>query len=133
MSSTFETKTFSLTIKSDPKAVYEFVANPENMPKWATAFCRSAKKEGSDWIITTDMGPAKVKFVDKNEYGILDHYVYPTPDLEVYVPMRVVPNKSGSEVLFTLFKLSFMNDEKFRTDIGLVERDLNTLKKVMES
>ncbi len=41
--------------------------------------------------------------------------------MEVVVPMRVVPNGSGSEVLFTLFQLPDVSDEKCAEDIGLVE------------
>jgi hypothetical protein len=63
----------------------------------------------------------------------LDHYVTPAPELEVYVPMRVLPNGSGSEVFFTLFRSTDMSDEKFAEDVGMVERDLKTLKNVLES
>jgi len=80
----------------------------------------------------TNLGPATVRFAEKNIYGILDHYVSPTPEVEVYVPMRVIPNQAGSEVLFTLYQLPFMNKEKFQADLSLVECDLNTLKRVME-
>ncbi|MGH8769947.1 MAG: hypothetical protein ACREV2_02020 [Burkholderiales bacterium] len=53
--------------------------------------------------------------------------------MEILNPMRVVPNGSGSEVMFTLFQLPDMPDEKFVTDAGWVERDLMMLKKVLES
>ena len=42
----------------------------------------------------------KVRFAEKNTFGVLDNYVSPTPEIEVYVPMRVLPNGSGSEVVF---------------------------------
>ena len=128
MKQTFESKTFSIQIAADPKTVYAFTSDPENLPKWATAFCKSIKYVDSDWIMETNLGPAKVKFAEKNAFGILDHYVNPNPDVEVYVPMRVVPNQYGSELIFTLFKLPFMDESKFKEDIELVERDLDTLK-----
>ncbi len=46
--------------------------------------------------------------------------------------MRVVPNGSGSEVLFTLFQLPDVSDEKYAEEIGLVEQDLKNLKSVLE-
>jgi len=73
-----------------------------------------------------------VRFVKNNDLGVLDHYVSPAPGAEVYVPMRVLPNGSGSDVLFTLFKLPGMSDEKYAEDAGLVTRDLETLKRVLE-
>ena len=54
------------------------------------------------------------------------------PGVEVYVPMRVVRNGSGSEVIFTAFRLPDMTDEKYAEDLGSVEKDLSTLKSILE-
>jgi hypothetical protein len=54
------------------------------------------------------------------------------PGVEIYVPLRVLPNGSGSEVVFMLFRQPSLPPEKFRADIGLVEQDLQTLKTVLE-
>ena len=45
----------------------------------------------------------KVRFAEKNAFGVLDHYVTPAPELDVYVPMRVLPNGSGNEVISLYF------------------------------
>lgn len=66
-------------------------------------------------------------------WGVLDHWVTPAPGVEVYVPMRVVANGEGSEVIFTLFQQPGMTDEQFAADARLVEQDLATLKKVLET
>ena len=126
-------RTLSVSINCPPSKVYGFVSNPENLPNWAPAFCKSIKKSNAGWIMDTPQGPMKVRFVEKNDLGVVDHYVSPAPGLEVYVPMRVLPNRSGSEVIFTVFRLPEMSDEKYAEDIGLVERDLRTLKNVLEN
>lgn len=74
----------------------------------------------------------KIRFAAKNDFGVADHYVNPAPGVEVYVPIRVLPNGSGSEVIFTIFRLPSMSDDKFAEDIGMIERDLMTLKNVLE-
>jgi len=51
---------------------------------------------------------------------VLDHYVAPPPEMEVYVPMRVQPNGSGNEVI--LFWLPGMTGEQFVEGVGMVER-----------
>lgn len=129
---TFSSRALSISIDCHPAKVYELVSNPENLPKWATAFCKSVRKSANDWIIETPRGPMKVRFAEKNNFGVLDHYVNPAPGVEIYVPMRVLPNGSGSTVVFTLFRLPEMSDEQFAEDIGMVERDLNTLKNLLE-
>ncbi len=80
----------------------------------------------------TSQGPMNLRFAEDNNLGVLDHYVSSAPGVEIYVPMRVLPNGSGSTLLFSLFQLPGMSDEKFVEDAGLVERDLETLKDVME-
>jgi hypothetical protein len=75
----------------------------------------------------------KIRFVERNDFGVLDHYVSPTPDQEVLNLMRVVPNGTGSEVIFTLFQLPEMSDDRYAEDLGMVERDLKVLKSVLEN
>ncbi len=52
--------------------------------------------------------------------------------VNVFVPMRVVPNGDGSEVIFTLFRTEDMSDENYAKDIALVDRDLKNLQKILE-
>jgi hypothetical protein len=128
----FESRTLSVSISRRPGTVYEFLANPENFPRWATAFCTSIRKADAGWIVETPQGPVTVRFVDKNDFRVLDHYVTVAGGGEVYVPMRVLANGSGSEVVFTLFRLPDMPADTFAEDAGLVTRDLKTLKSVLE-
>lgn len=128
-----ESRTLTVSIAREADAVYQFVSNPENLPRWATAFCQSVRKSGSDWIMQTAAGEMKVRFVPPNEFRIADHYVSPAPGVEIYVPMRVLPNGSGSEVVFTLFRSPDMPPEKFAGDIGMVQQDLLTLKRALEN
>lgn len=46
--------------------------------------------------------------------------------------MRVIKNDNGSEVMLTIFQTLDMSDKKFAEDIGMVERDLNNLKNILE-
>ena len=132
MTAVLRSRTLSISIQRPPGHVYAFVSNPENLPKWATAFCRSVRKSEGEWIVETPAGPMRIKFVGQNAFGVLDHSVSATPGLEILNPMRVVPNGSGSEVIITLFQLPHMTDEQYAEDVSLVERDLRTLKSILE-
>lgn len=122
----------SVSIGCAPGNVYDFVANPENLPKWANGLGSSVKRTDSGWLVETPQGPVTVRFAERNVFGVLDHYVTVVPGVEVYVPLRVIANGTGSEVLFTLFRQPGMSDEKFAEDQKLVEQDLGTLKNLME-
>ena len=129
-------KSISLTvsINRDPRTVYEFISNLENLPKWASKAFQSIKQAKGEWIAETPQGAAKVDLAQRNDFGVLDHYVsLPSLGIEVYVPMRVVKNGiNGSEVIFTLFYASNISKEKFAQDVKMVEQDLKNLKNIME-
>ena len=132
MATMFASRTLSVSIRCHPSKVYEFVSNPENLPKWAKGLGKSVRKIGADWIVDTPQGPVKVRFAEKNNLGVLDHYVTTAQGVEVYVPLRVISNDSGSEVLFTVFRLPEMSEEQYAEDLKLVEQDLGTLKVILE-
>jgi hypothetical protein len=133
MAATFESRTISIRINRPAAVVYDFVSVPENFPKWASGLGKSLTKRDGEWIAETLQGPMKLRFVERNSFGVLDHYVIAEPGLEIYIPMRVISNSAGSEVLFTLFRLPEMSDDKFAEDAEWVERDLNVLKNLLEA
>src|SRR5437868_2276314 len=113
MGATNESRTISVAIDRTPREVYDFAVAPENLPRWASGLGSSGKRDGDDWVSETEHGPVRVRFVGRNELGVLDHYVtLPGGDV-VYGPMRVVANGTGSEFSFTLFHLPGMTVEAF--------------------
>lgn len=132
MSSTHESTTLTVRIDRPPRDVFNYVRNPENLPRWATSFCRSAHRLAGEWMIDTISGPAMIRFLADNPLGVLDHLLRTAAGEEIYVPMRVIANGSGSEVIFTLFRLPGMSDEKFAADAEMVRKDLQNLKAELE-
>jgi carbon monoxide dehydrogenase subunit G len=128
-----ESRTLGVLVDRNADEVYAFISNPENLPQWAPAFCKSVRRTGEDWIVETPDGPMKIRFVERNPFRVADHYVSPRAGVEIYVPMRVVASGSGgSEIIFTLFRQSDMTQEQFRRDVEMLTRDLGTLKRVLE-
>ncbi len=79
------------------------------------------------------LGTVKVRFVEPNAFGVLDHDVTLESGLTVHNPMRVVPRDGGgSEVIFTLFRRQGDSDAEFEADARAVERDLRALKELLE-
>ena len=95
----------NISIKSDPKTVYDFISNLENLSRWAPSTFPSIKEVDGEWIIDTPHGQNKVMLTERNSFGILDHHVRLTSGIEVYVPMRVVKNGDGSEVMLTVYQI----------------------------
>ena len=100
------------TIKYDTDIIV-IVFNLQNLPKWANKAFQSTEQVKGEWIAETAQGSAKISLAQRNDFGVLDHYVrLSSLGVEVYVPMRVVQNSiNGSEVIFTLFYTTHMSEE----------------------
>ena len=86
-----------------------------------------------EWTADTPTGKAKIRFAEKNQFGILDHDVILESGVTFHNPMRVVSNgRSSSEVIFTLFRQPDVSDEKFLEDAKWVEKDLTILSDLLE-
>ena len=127
-----EARTVSVTVNRPAAEVYDYLADPPNFPRWSE-FLTAMRPEQRDWIAATPQGDVRIRFVERNDFGIVDHYVTIPSGATVYVPLRVVPNGDQAEVLFTIFRLPEMTEQQFEADIELVSKDLRNLRRVLES
>lgn len=128
----FAARHISVSINCPATEVYEFAADPRNLPRWATGLSGSIEKVGEQWIAEAPMGKVKVAFANRNPFGVLDHEVELPSGLRVYNAMRVLPNNDGSEVIFTLYRRPEMSDRQFAADARWVAKDLRRLKVLLE-
>ncbi|MCR5978359.1 SRPBCC family protein [Gordonia jinghuaiqii] len=123
----------SIVIPVPVEVVYDFVAEPENLPKWAAGLAGTeVRRQGEVWVADAPMGTVTVRFVPRNTLGVVDHDVtLPDGDV-VHNPLRVLAHPDGAEVVFTLRQLA-MSDDEFDRDAGMVAEDLARLKSLLES
>jgi len=127
-----EVRTISVSIDRDWREVYAYASQPQNLPHWASGLGSGVERSGEEWTAKGPEGPIRIRFAPPNDYGVLDHVVIVVPGVEILIPMRVIPNGSGSEIALTLFRLPGMSDEKFVADADWVRRDLGALKALLE-
>jgi hypothetical protein len=126
------THTQTITIAAPPKAVFDFIANVENLPKWAVVFCRSLRREGSRWIVTTADGDMAIRYAPDPKTGLIDMYVTVAPGVEAPAFSRVVANGEGSEYVFTFFQPPGLPDEDFRSQTEALKKELGVLRRLLE-
>jgi hypothetical protein len=126
-------RVLTIGIERDAAAVYAFASEPENLPRWAAGLGSGINRSGDGWAVTTPIGTVRLRFAPPNAFGVLDHVVKLPDGSEVDVPVRVVPNGTGAEVAFTLFRQPAMSDEDFERDAGQVAADLAALKRLLEA
>jgi hypothetical protein len=128
-----ESKQLSESIDRSAADVYRYASDPANLPAWAPGLGSAVENVDGHWFVETPAGRVGFAFVERNEFGVLDHEVtLPSGDV-IYNPMRVVPNGDGCDVVFTLRRLPDMSDEDFEHDACLVQADLTRLKQVLEA
>jgi hypothetical protein len=127
-------RTFSVTIRKDWQALYEQIWRPEFFPKWASGLAESELRQvGESWRGDGPEGPIEVRFTPHNDFGVMDHFVLPGDGTEVHVPLRVIQNGSGAEVMLTLFRQPGTDEERFAADARWINRDLKALKSLVEA
>jgi hypothetical protein len=125
--------TRSISIDAHPAWVFEYVSNPANLPEWSRSFCLSVAQQDDAWIIETPHGPVQVFIQAYPDSGVVDQYLFPAPDVQVLIPMRVVPHGEGTEFIFTLFQPDDISETDYLQEIEWVEQELLILKHVLES
>ena len=105
--------TQAITVPAHADDVFAFLAQPENLPRWAVGFARSIRRDGDNWIVQTAQGEIPIRVAADAAHGTIDFYMGVAPGLEAIAYSRVVPNDSGAEYVFTQFQLPGMDDEVF--------------------
>jgi len=128
-----EAITVGISIDRDWRDLYGSIWRPEAFPSWASGLSNaSLVRQGEIWTAQGPEGPIQIRFTDRNGFGVMDHWVNLGGRRVVYVPLRIVANGTGAEVLLTLFRQPDMSEVKFAQDQDWVKRDLLALKALAE-
>jgi hypothetical protein len=132
---TWEARNISISVARPPAAVAEFAGNPRNLPAWAGWGGRGVRESRGRWYLEGGGGWGEVVFTGPLWAGVLDHRVIldggdPGGNL---IPMRVVANGDGSEIIYTMFRDPALSDEEFEASVATTTANLETLRRVLES
>ncbi|ASY56900.1 polyketide cyclase [Sinorhizobium sp. CCBAU 05631] len=129
---TMAARIIHVSIERDWRDVYAFMADHQKMPLWASGLSTGLARDGDEWIAPGPLGNARVRFAPANEFGVVDHLVKLENGAKIHNALRVVPNGDGAEVMFTLLRQFDMSDEQLAADAACVQKDLDTLKTILE-
>lgn len=83
------------------------------------------------WSFTTLRGPAKLKFNENRQLGILD-YQFVDNEAKWNVPMRVISNGNDSTVITTIIKPDGISDQSFDERMIEIEKIMESMKQIIE-
>jgi|SRR5579864_1415389 len=108
-------RTHTLSLRASKEKAFEFLSKIENLPKWATLFCRElrATEDGRHKVVTPQ-GEIFFRIEADPQTGVIDMYGGPAEEQMAYWPARVVDTPGhGSVFIFTAFQYPGVKDEEF--------------------
>jgi hypothetical protein len=118
-------------IDAPPGHIFDFVADPDNLPRWAVGFCRAIRRDptaADRWIVTTAQGEVPVRYVTERSLGVVDFVLAPAPGVEVTAFSRVLPSGAGAEYVFTQLQPAGMSDDVFDAQVHALIEELQLLR-----
>jgi hypothetical protein len=130
---TVRSDTQTISIESGPGDLFDFLADPDNLPRWAVGFCRSIRREGDRWLVTTAQGDVGIRYATDRTLRVIDFYISPAPGVELAAYSRVVPNGEGAEYVFTQFQAEGMPDDVFASQAQALTDELHILQRLVRA
>lgn len=125
--------TKAVAIDRAPEKVFAFLADAANWPSWAVVNVLGVARDDEPgwWRMETPRGPGRLRIAAEAERGLLDHE-FVSDEAHWQVPARVVANGRGALFMMTFFQPKGFTDPFFDRQIALVDRELDTLKSILE-
>lgn len=135
---TLPTTVVTETIDAPPDVVAADLADPTTHPEWATEFYAGPVEATSEGDFTATVprmgGPVRLRVDADPKLGVIDLYLAPEgAPFGPPLPIRVVPNGDGADVLFTLARFPGITDEDWEGGIDSMQRELAGLKHRLEA
>ena len=128
-------KTHVVELEVPAEQAHRFLAQIDNLPRWATVFCRALKKSPDGrHRIDTPQGEMLFRISADPQSGAVDMFGGPSEDRMTYWPARVVRlGPTQSAFLFTMFQWPGMSGESFEGQSRALAAELQNVKRVLEN
>lgn len=122
-------KTLTASLPQDAQALFAWIAEPDNLSRWHSSFCRSVRKAGGALVVESPRGAIPTRFIRNDHSLVLDILAEVTEGIELAHAIRVLRSGEGSEVIWTLVKPDGISDSVFHEQIRWAGSALQNLRK----
>ncbi len=127
------TSTHTLPLNASKERAFAFLAEIENLPKWATQFCKRLRRDAEGrWRVETPEGEIFFRIAADQATGVVDMHGGPREDAMAYWPARVVERPGGSLFIFTAFQYPGMAEETFKAQCAGLAREFEHIRANIE-
>jgi hypothetical protein len=114
--------------------VFEYMADIERLPEWATEFARELRKEGEDYKVVDGLGEFYFDIRADESSGVIDMFAGPSKDRMAVFPTRAVALPDGRTAYsFTMFQGPEMPDELFESQLASLRREFANIERALNA
>jgi hypothetical protein len=130
-----KTTTHTLTLNAPKQRTFDFLSQIENLPKWATLFCRRLEiAAGGRHKVVTPQGEIFFRIESDARTGVIDMYGGPNESAMAHWPTRVIAlGKNQSMFIFTALQYPEISDSDFATQCRGLEQEFPHIKANVET
>ena len=122
--------TVTTTFAASRDEVFDYLADIEKLPEWATEFARELKREGEDYKVVNGLGEFYFEIRADPHTGVIDMFAGPTKEEMAVFPTRAVLLPDGrTAYTFTMFQGPDMPDELFEAQRESLRREFANIEK----
>jgi hypothetical protein len=130
-----KTNTHTLKLKAPKERSFDFLSRIENLPKWATLFCRKLETapDGRHKVITPQ-GEIFFRIEGDSHSGVIDMYGGPSESAMAHWPTRVISlSEDESMFIFTALQYPGISDGDFAAQCRGLEQEFRHIKANVEA
>jgi hypothetical protein len=121
--------TVTTVLSAAQPAVFDYLADIEHLPEWATEFARELRRDGEDYKVVNGRGEFVFSLEPDRASGVIDMFAGPTRDEMAVFPTRAVALPDGRTAYsFTMFQGPGMPDDLFEAQLASLRRELANLE-----
>ncbi len=127
-----KTATITTVLDAPQEEVFEYLADIEHLPEWATEFARQLRREGDDYKVVNGLGELFLAIEADRTTGVIDMFTGATKDAMAVFPTRAVALPDGrTAYTFTMFQTPGMPDELFKTQHASLQREFANIERLL--
>jgi hypothetical protein len=122
--------TITTTFRAPRDEVFDYLADIEKLPEWATEFARELKLVDGRFKVVNGLGELFFEIRADRDSGVIDMLAGPSEDSLALFPTRVVPlADGGSAFTFTMFQAPGQPEEQFEGQFASLRREFDNLER----
>jgi hypothetical protein len=127
--------THTLSLIASKQRTFDFLSRIENLPKWATVFCRKLQRDAAGrHKVITPQGEIFFRIEGDPATGVIDMYGGPAETSLAHWPTRVISlGHNASMFIFTALQYPGISDSDFAAQCQGLEREFPHIKAHVEA